>query len=210
MELSKLVYKLNNRLQYDLPGKEIQRRMLVKINKFINFENSEENAIPSAVLILLYEKNGDICFTLTERTQTVEHHRGQISLPGGAMESDEKMESTAVRETQEEIGINADDIEIIGSLSPLFIPVTGFIITPFIGFINIDFVTDPAPDEVENVFSVSLDELLNDKNKLHEKRNLRGYNVDVPYFLLCGQKVWGATAMILSEFKAILKEVINA
>jgi 8-oxo-dGTP pyrophosphatase MutT (NUDIX family) len=126
------------------------------------------------------------------------------------MESDEKLESTAVRETQEEIGINADDIEIIGSLSPLFIPVTGFIITPFIGFINIDFVTDPAPDEVENVFSVSLDELLNDKNKLHEKRNLRGYNVDVPYFLLCGQKVWGATAMILSEFKAILKEVINA
>jgi 8-oxo-dGTP pyrophosphatase MutT (NUDIX family) len=90
------------------------------------------------------------------------------------MESDEKLESTAVRETQEEIGINADDIEIIGSLSPLFIPVTGFIITPFIGFINIDFVTDPAPDEVENVFSVSLDELLNDKNKLHEKRNLRG------------------------------------
>jgi hypothetical protein len=56
MELSKLVYKLNNRLQYDLPGKEIQRRMLVKINKFINFENSEENAIPSAVLILLMKK----------------------------------------------------------------------------------------------------------------------------------------------------------
>ncbi len=210
MELNNLAQKLKNRLQQNLPGKEIQRRMLVKMNEPFNFENTEADAVQSAVLILLYEDNGDFFFTLTERTQTVEHHRGQISLPGGARELDEKLSSTAIRETQEEIGVDADDVIVIGSLSSLFVPVTGFIIKPFIGFINEDFNTFPAPDEVENVFSVSLDELLNDENELKEKRSLRGFEVDIPYFLLSGQKVWGATAMILSEFKIILKEVLYA
>lgn len=210
MELNKLAQKLNIRLEHDLPGQEIQRRMLVKMNEPFNFENTEADAVQSAVLILLYEDNDNICFTLTERTLTVEHHRGQISLPGGARELDEKLSFTAIRETQEEIGINAEDVEVIGPLSPLFVPVTGFIINPFIGLINEDFDTHPAPDEVENVFSVSLDELVDDSNELQERRNLRGYDVDIPYFLLSGQNVWGATAMILSEFKAILKEILNA
>ena len=209
MKLSKLAQKLQIRLINNLPGKDEQWRMRVTSDKSYNFDNTEEDAIQSAVLILLYEENGVICFTLTERTQTVEHHRGQISLPGGARETDEKLSSTAIRETQEEIGIYAYDVDLIGALSPLFVPVTGFIINPFVGIINENFDPQPAPEEVETVISVHVNELLNDDNELQEKRNLRGYDVNIPYFLLSGHKVWGATAMILSEFKTVLKEVID-
>ena len=210
MKLSKLAQKLQIRLINNLPGKDEQWRMRVTSDKSYNFDNTEEDAIQSAVLILLYEENGVICFTLTERTQTVEHHRGQISLPGGARETDEKLSSTAIRETQEEIGIYAYDVDLIGALSPLFVPVTGFIINPFVGIINENFDPQPAPEEVETVISVHVNELLNDDNELQEKRNLRGYYVNIPYFLLSGHKVWGATAMILSEFKTVLKEVMDA
>ena len=210
MKLDKLTQKLQIRLLNNLPGKDKQSRMRVTSDKTYNFNNTEEDAIQSAVLILLYEENGVICFTLTERTQTVEHHRGQISLPGGAREADEKLSSTAIRETQEEIGIYADDVDIIGALSPLFVPVTGFIINPFVGIINANFEPQPAPEEVETVITVHVNELLNDDNELQEKRNLRGYDVDIPYFLLSGHKVWGATAMILSEFKTALKEAMDA
>ena len=210
MKLSKLSQKLQIRFLNNLPGKDEQWRMRVTSDKSYNFDNTEEDAIQSAVLILLYEENGVICFTLTERTQTVEHHRGQISLPGGARETDEKLSSTAIRETQEEIGIYADDVDIIGALSPLFVPVTGFIINPFVGIINANFDPQPAPEEVETVISVHVNELLNDDNELQEKRNLRGYDMNIPYFLLSGHKVWGATAMILSEFKTVLKEAMDA
>ena len=210
MKLSKLAQKLQIRLINNLPGKDEQWRMRVTSDKSYNFDNTEEDAIQSAVLILLYEENGVICFTLTKRTQTVEHHRGQISLPGGAREADEKLSSTAIRETQEEIGIYADDVDIIGALSPLFVPVTGFIINPFVGIINANFEPQPAPEEVETVISVHVNELLNDDNELQEKRNLRGYDMNIPYFLLSGHKVWGATAMILSEFKTVLKETMDA
>ena len=210
MKLSKLAQKLQIRLINNLPGKDEQWRMRVTSDKSYNFDNTEEDAIQSAVLILLYEENGVICFTLTERTQTVEHHRGQISLPGGARETDEKLSSTAIRETQEEIGIYAYDVDLIGALSPLFVPVTGFIINPFVGIINANFEPQPAPEEVETVISVHVNELLNDDNELQEKRNLRGYDMNIPYFLLSGHKVWGATAMILSEFKTVLKEAMDA
>ena len=210
MKLSKLAQKLQIRLINNLPGKDEQWRMRVTSDKTYNFDNTKVDAIQSAVLILLYEENGVICFTLTERTQTVEHHRGQISLPGGAREADEKLSSTAIRETQEEIGIYADDVDIIGALSPLFVPVTGFIINPFVGIINANFEPQPAPEEVETVISVHVNELLNDDNELQEKRNLRGYDMNIPYFLLSGHKVWGATAMILSEFKTVLKEAMDA
>ncbi len=210
MELNKLSQKLQFLLKSDLPGQSSQWRMRVKTDKIFNFNTTEENAIQSAILILLYEKCGKIYFLLTERTHTVEHHRGQISLPGGVREINEKLSSTATRETNEEIGINADDIDVMGALSPLFVPVTGFIIHPFVGVINNNFELHPEPGEVANVFEVDVDELINDDNELEEKRNLRGYDMDIPYFLLSKHKVWGATAMILSEFKTVLKEVFDA
>ena len=210
MELNKLSQKLQNSLESNLPGKNEQYRMLVKAKQPYIFDKTEEDAIQSAVLLLIYEENGNICFMLTERTQTVEHHRGQISLPGGAQEPDENLSDTALRETEEELGILVDNIKILGALTPLFVSITGFMIYPFIGVITVPLNVIPEPSEVAAVFSVNMNDLINDTNMKTESRILRGYDVDIPYFSLSGHKVWGATAMILSEFKAILKEAMNA
>jgi 8-oxo-dGTP pyrophosphatase MutT (NUDIX family) len=210
MELNKLSQKLQNSLESNLPGKNEQYRMLVKAEQPYTFDNTEEDAIQSAVLLLIYEENGNICFMLTERTQTVEHHRGQISLPGGAQEPDENLSDTALRETEEELGILVDNIKILGALTPLFVSITGFMIYPFIGVTTVPLNVIPEPSEVAAVFSVNMNDLINDTNMKTESRILRGYDVDIPYFSLSGHKVWGATAMILSEFKAILKESMNA
>ncbi len=190
MELSMLTQKLEERLETDLPGKNSQFKFRVKANQPYNFNNTEKEAIPSAVLILLYEKDGELHFILTERTQTVDSHKGQISLPGGAQEDDEVLSQTAKRETHEEIGIDPSHVNVIGELSPLFVPVTGFLIYPFIGSITQHFDIVIAENEVEA-----------------EKRELRGFEVEIPYFLLDGKKVWGATAMILSEFKQVLMDI---
>jgi len=210
MELNKLSQKLQNRLKSNLPGKKEQYRMLVKTKQPYTFEKAEKDAIQSAVLILLHENNGHTFFTLTERTHTVEHHRGQISLPGGANESEENLSDTALRETEEELGILIDTIKILGSLTPLFVSITGFMIYPFVGVTTVPLNVIPEPSEVAAVFSVNTDDLINDKSMKTESRILRGYDVDIPYFSLSDHKVWGATAMILSEFKAILKEAMNA
>jgi len=201
--------KLTKRLKLNLPGMETQLRMLVKPDTPFNFNNNAEDAIPAAVLILLFEQDGNIHFVLTERTHTVEHHRGQISLPGGVQENGEDLSFTAKRETHEEIGINPDDIDIVGELSSLFVIASGFNIQPYIGIYNSVFEPNPAPNEVASVFSGPIQDLINDKNMKSEHRNIHGHNVDVPYYYLNVHKVWGATAIILSEFNTVLIEVMD-
>jgi len=210
MNLIELKDKLEKRLMLNLPGQETQRQMLIESDKLYPFDNKVEDAIPSAVLILLFEQDDGIHFALTERTHTVDHHRGQISLPGGVQEDGEDLSFTAKRETHEEIGLNPEEIDIIGKLSSLFVIVTGFNIQPYIGKYNSTFEPILAPNEVASVFSVPIQDLINDNNMKIEERIIRGYDVNVPYFHFNKHKVWGATAMILSEFKTVLKEVYDA
>ena len=137
----------------------------------------------------------------------LEHHKGQISLPGGTQEGNEKLIDTALRETQEEIGINKTSISIIGTITPLFVPVTGFMIYPFIGYSLNKLDPKPDPVEVATIFSVNISDLLNKENRTTEQRNIRGYDVQVPYFKLNDYQVWGATSMILSEFRDLIKSI---
>lgn len=167
------------------------------------FLKPEHKAIPSAVLILLFENLGQYSFFLTKRSYDVEHHRGQISLPGGAQERDESLERTALRETEEEIGISASSINILGSLTPLFIPASGFRVTPFVGCCRYRVKTDVDKNEVASLHVVRVEELLNNYAVGWEKRTIRSIEVDVPFFTFDRLKVWGATASILSECKDI-------
>ena len=210
MNPASFIGPLKQRLTLELPGEDAQRRFLAIPRTAVSFPNTEENSIPSAVLILLFPNNDDMHFFLTERTQTVEFHKGQVSLPGGAQEKEESLETTALRETFEEIGIHPDDVEIVGSLSPLFTPVTGFIIHPFIGFANRKPETVIQEIEVASVHTVSISELLDSRMEKQEKRTIRDIAVDVPFFDFSTIQVWGATAMILSEFKSVLTEVLHA
>ena len=191
----------------DIPGERSHQKMQVNYDKSFELPFSKNNSTPAAVLILLYLEDNEIHFFLTKRSNELEHHKGQISLPGGTQEENEKLTHTALRETQEEIGINKTSISIIGSMTPLFVPVTGFIINPFIGYSLNKLEPTPDPLEVEAIFSVNISDLLNEANRTIEQRNIRGYDVEVPYFKLNNYEVWGATSMILSEFRDLIKSI---
>tara|TARA_B110000014_G_scaffold252727_1_gene231368 strand:+ start:1038 stop:1670 length:633 start_codon:yes stop_codon:yes gene_type:complete len=191
----------------DIPGERSHQKMQVNYDKSFELPFSKNNSTPAAVLILLYLEDNEIHFFLTKRSNKLEHHKGQISLPGGTQEENEKLTHTALRETQEEIGINKTSISIIGSMTPLFVPVTGFMINPFIGYSLNKLEPTPDPLEVEAIFSVNISDLLNEANRTIEQRNIRGYDVEVPYFKLNNYEVWGATSMILSEFRDLIKSI---
>lgn len=203
-----LIDALTARLTRPLPGQLAHRMSRVQTDRPFTFPNTEEHATPAAVLILLFPDQDNIHFYLTERTHDVEHHKGQISLPGGAWEKGEQLHETAIRETEEEIGINRQQIQMVGGLTPFFTPVTGFMIHPFIGWCNVKPKTKLQDDEVHKLFTASLTDLVDENIFQSEKWDIRGYDSTVPFFNFGGAKVWGATAAILSEFKIVIKEVI--
>ena len=209
MDIHTLKIKLAQHLVKELPGKPAQKIMLTKPRNPINYSSNSECPNPAAVLILLFPVIQDIRFFLTKRTSVVQYHKGQISLPGGAWEEGEQLWGTALRETNEEIGVRAEHIQFIGALTPLFVPVTGFLIHPFVGWVDDKPETYPDPTEVESLFSASVLSLTDQNSCQCEERTIRGHVFDVPYFQLNREKVWGATSMILSEFKTVLKEVID-
>ena len=207
MDFQHFITQLEIMITNYLPGEESQQKMRVNYDQSIELPFSKNNSTASAVLILLYLEDNEIRFFLTKRSNELEHHKGQISLPGGTQEENEELTHTALRETQEEIGINKTSISIIGSMTPLFVPVTGFMIHPFIGYSSNKLEPTPDPSEVEAIFSVNISDLLNETNQTIEKRNIRGYDVEVPYFKLNNYEVWGATSMILSEFRDLIKSI---
>jgi len=207
MDFQRFITQLKITINNDLPGEESHQKMRVIYDQSIELPFSKINSIPAAVLILLYLADNEIYFFLTKRTDDLKHHKGQISLPGGTQEGNEKLIDTALRETQEEIGINKTSISIIGTITPLFVPVTGFMIYPFIGYSLNKLNPKPDPVEVAKIFSVNISDLLNKENRTTEQRNIRGYDVQVPYFKLNDYQVWGATSMILSEFRDLIKSI---
>lgn len=160
----------------------------------------------AGVLILLYPHENHLHFFLTRRTETVETHKGQISLPGGSQENGESLRETAVRETSEELGIPVDCIQVIGeALTPVYIPVSGFRATPFVAFTPTRPNLSASAHEVVEVIETPLETLIDDAAIVEEEWDIRGFKIRVPFFSINGHKVWGATAMILGEFREMLK-----
>ena len=205
--INKIAEQIKERLKKPLPGNEAHLTTRIKTKSEVTFPNTEETARPAAVLILLFPFEDEIQFFLTKRTEDVEHHKGQISLPGGIRENNESLNETALRETKEEVGIDSTKIIISGSLTPFFIPVTGYIVHPFIGWCKEKPSTKIHDVEVNQLFSVSITELMDEKILQTEQWNIRGYDAIVPYYNFGKCKVWGATAAILSEFKSILEDI---
>ncbi len=204
--VSTLIEKLSIRINHDLPGKFAQEKMFIKPSN--NKVKTGGQKKPAAVLILLYPNNEEWCFFLTKRTTIVEHHKGQISLPGGIIEQNESSKNAALRETHEEIGIKYDKINIIGSLTSYYVPISGFEIFPFLGWTEEKPKTKINNLEVARLISVSTNDLVLDKNYKIKNGMILGHPVKIPYFDLCGEMVWGATSVILSEFRFMLKEFL--
>ena len=203
VEFDNLIFHLKKRINTNLPGKDSHKKMKISYRNEKKISFNINRAKPAAVLLLLFPNNKKICFYLTKRTEKLKYHKGQISLPGGSNEKGESLLETALRETEEEIGVNKNEISIPGQITPLFIPVTGFMMTPFIGFTSKEPIIKLDSMEVEEVFSVNILDLINN-DKLITHRQLNGRDVTIPYFNLNNQQVWGATSMVLSEFKDML------
>ncbi|MGD0234313.1 MAG: CoA pyrophosphatase [Syntrophorhabdales bacterium] len=163
----------------------------------------------AGVLLLLYaaEEEGELCLVLTRRTESVADHKGQISLPGGAVDPrDPSTAHTALREACEEIGVCKDDVRLLGELTPVYIEPSDFCIEPHVAYLPRRPTFELQPDEVAELLEVPVNHFLGDDNKAVEDWIMHNPPMRVPYFDVFGHKVWGATAMVLAEFAAIMSE----
>jgi 8-oxo-dGTP pyrophosphatase MutT (NUDIX family) len=163
-------------------------------------------ATPAAILILIYDWDGEAYILFTERTHQVEHHKGQISFPGGACDDDDdSLETTALRETAEEIGVQPEEVEIVGQLDDM-LTISNFLVTPYVGILrtNSEFLFAINHHEVVQVVQVPLSHLLDDRNMELELRQHKGKQVLIPAYTYEGHRIWGATARMLRQFLELL------
>ncbi len=160
----------------------------------------DANLIRAAVLMVIFEKRGEPYVLLTKRTNDVEHHKGQVSFPGGATDpGDRDTVATALRETEEEIGLDPERIEILGLCDDIAIP-TGFVVTPVVGYIADLPELKLNAAEVESILEVPLSFFADAKNKKVVKMMRGGEFRDVYFFSYGETQIWGATAAIIDSF----------
>jgi 8-oxo-dGTP pyrophosphatase MutT (NUDIX family) len=158
----------------------------------------------AAGLLLIFPVHNRAHVVLTERAATLGRHGGQVSLPGGASEPGETFEQTALREAREEVALAADGIRVLGALTPLDIPVSGFRLHPVVACVNRRPPMRPADGEVARILEVAIDELIQPLS-LRTQETFRDGTVSiVPGFHVHGLDIWGATAMVLAEFLILL------
>jgi 8-oxo-dGTP pyrophosphatase MutT (NUDIX family) len=188
-----------------LPGPEAQLKLSPEARKLFAESEIKTNA---AILILLYKDIAGILSTVFMKRQTYNGpHSAQISFPGGKFEPDDgSLSNTALRESQEEIGIVSDQVEIIGKLTELYIPVSNFLVHPFIGITltTPEFKIDKS--EVDYLITIPIQELIN-LPVLFTKKEYEQQSFVVPYYNINKEMIWGATAMILCEFIEVLKKI---
>jgi 8-oxo-dGTP pyrophosphatase MutT (NUDIX family) len=211
-DLLSLEAELRARLGEPLPGPDAQRRFApLPALKSWDPAARPEHARQAAALLLLYPGARGPSLVLTERHADLPHHGGQISLPGGGVHEGESVAEAALREAHEEIGIDPSAARVVGALSSLWVLVSGFVVHPIIAVADArpDFVVSPR--EVETLIEMPV-AVLRDPSRLRWQRRLRqradgtAVGLRVPYFALDddGHQVWGATAMMLGEFGALL------
>lgn len=201
-----LLLLLEKRLGGDKPGLNAQLKMTPRPRPgHLRYDEVDVSCTRAGVLVLLYPWNDSLFLVLTRRTEQMRQHQAQISFPGGRQESGEDLVQTALRETKEELGIQPDSPRLLGALTPLYIPPSNTCIHPVVATLlqRPEFVR--SPKEVEEVIEVPLAHLRDPINVHEEIWTLRGIPVRVPFFLFKGNKIWGATAMVLAELLELLR-----
>ncbi|MEY4541675.1 MAG: hypothetical protein RLZZ306_3432 [Bacteroidota bacterium] len=209
-DFATFINKLKTRLQQPLPGLMAHDLMASETRLKLKLPAPNERTRESAVLILFYPSDNQTFLPLILRPQYDGVHGGQMAFPGGRAEKeDENLIRTALREAQEEIGIRISDVTILGTLTKLFIPPSNFFVQPVIGYMarKPDFYPDPR--EVDKVIEISLEDLENPKIIGRKILNVRGMEVDTPFYDILETTVWGATAMMISELLIVIKSIEN-
>jgi 8-oxo-dGTP pyrophosphatase MutT (NUDIX family) len=192
-------------LALELPGIEAQQQMAP------TFRGTFHHAAPpvrAAVMVLMYPSHGEICIVLIKRNEYEGPHSGQVSLPGGAEEKDDgSIEETALRETKEELGIR-EGIEVLGSMTPLHIPVSNFQVFPVVGWVAARPMFQPDPGEVQYLIECPVGTLLNPDNRDSETIFRHGRSIIAPFYKVGEEKIWGATAMMLCEYLQLASRLL--
>ena len=199
---------LERALENEKPGLEAQLTMCTEPRPGTRaVHGNNDSPLKAGVLVLLYPVVDQLYLVFTRRTDRVFSHQGQISFPGGRKEPEEDIQAAALREIHEELGLSTESIRILKSLTPLYIPRSGFCVYPYVAFSAERPEFHPSPDEVAEVIEVPLQHLRDSHNIRKENRIIGGMKMVVPFYSFRDHKIWGATAMVLAEFLAIVEMV---
>jgi len=194
-----------------LPGIEAQMRMSPNPRMPWDPSRFPDGGRDAAALLLLYPHAGEWHLLLTVRGSDLKHHTGQVSLPGGRLDPGETIEAAALREAAEEVGLARELVRVVGQLTPVQIPISGFVLHPVIGIADTRPEFRPDDWEVARIVEVPLDTLRDAGivGRTSRRREFQGEieEIEVPFFGIEDLEVWGATAMVLSEFLAVLESI---
>lgn len=169
---------------------------------------SPNGVVQAAVLVPLFKQRESIKVLLTKRSEFVEHHKGEISFPGGKLDnSDSDLLSCALRETWEEIGVYPKDVNILGELDDFYTVATGFLVAPFVGFIPYPYPFQTSPREIDELLGVPLDVFLDPQRRQESTIMLDSRPISIISYQWEGYTIWGATARILQHFSEILSNI---
>lgn len=201
------IEKINTALKNPLPGAEAQYKMSHVLRR--SYKPPPADHKKAAVLLLIYPKDGQPHIVLTERaSHHKDSHSGQMSFPGGRKEkTDQDLNATALREAEEEIGLETQNVKVLGLLSQLYIPVSNFLVQPVLAIAEKELTFKPEPSEVKEIIEAPLSLILDENTKkekdirISERMTLKA----VPYFDVSDKIVWGATAMMMNELVEMLR-----
>lgn len=205
------IQNLKNRLNQSLPGRDAQAEMSPSVERIK--KPASKDARVACVLALFYPKDNKLNMVFIERASNNpnDRHRGQIGFPGGKLEdSDVSLLAGALREAEEEVGVKSSDVQVLGGLTELYIPVSNFKVHPFVGYLPYTPTFIAQESEVKEVLEIPFERFLNDS--VRKRKDMKMSNnftlPQVPYFDVKEQVIWGATSMMLSELIACTKDAL--
>ncbi|MFM7859113.1 MAG: NUDIX hydrolase [Flammeovirgaceae bacterium] len=206
MDFQQLIQQLTIRLNQPLPGALAHEPL--RATPIGLLKPKFDHQLPpkmGSVLILLYPDNGSVKFPLTKRLDYPGTHGGQVSLPGGKSEANENAIQTALREGEEEIGVKQHSLKVVGTLTDFFVMPSNFMVTPVVAYAEAKPTFVPQQSEVERIIHANMADLLAPQAvQTKEIMAAKKYPMLAPHFLIEGEVVWGATAMMLNELRTIL------
>jgi 8-oxo-dGTP pyrophosphatase MutT (NUDIX family) len=207
LDANQLAAAISRELARGLPGRPAHRTMAHTLAYGRHHGPVPDDARRSAVILALHQTPARWSVPALVRAASLRSHAGQVSLPGGKVEADETAEQTALREFEEEFGVQPSCLTVLGRLTPVYVFVSGFVITPVIALAAAPMTFVPNPHEVAAAIELPLAQLCDPASRGRHSIERYGLSFHAPHFAIAGQQIWGATSLILAEFAALVQRL---